>query len=147
MVMADNIYPVKLVLGDFTDDGHGITKEIRYMSNHDADTIWDAYKESCKKTGLCFNDNNLPDSEGWRQMFTDFDEYDLDERAADVLRDHGIEPADHSGNEGLIFTPDSAAGLIMAFIALSMPDDWTYVLVKDRFEMINKIQMGYGLFE
>lgn len=150
--MAEKAYLVKLVLGDDSGDGHGVTKEVRYTSNYDRDTIWKAYMDSCEKTGIQFNHNEnytgLPDLEDWQQIFTEYGDAYMTEKAADALKAHGIDPASYGEEDGdheYYFEEDGAAKLIMAFIALSMPNDWTYGLVEDDFETINDPQFGYGL--
>lgn len=149
--MTEKAYLVKLVLGDDSGDEHGITKEMKYTSNYDRDTIWKAYMDSCKKTGIQFNHNEnytgLPDLEDWQQVFTEYGDCYMDKRTEDVLRQHGIDPAQYGDDDDgdLYFDEDGAAGLIMAFIALSMPEDWTCTPVEDDFEIINDPQFGYGL--
>lgn len=38
----------KLVLGDWSDDGHGISKDFLFECNYDVHKIRQAYKDSCK---------------------------------------------------------------------------------------------------
>ena len=47
----------KLVLGDWSDDGHGISKDFLFECNYDVHKIRQAYKDSCKKLGVTFNHN------------------------------------------------------------------------------------------
>ena len=151
--MANNQYLVKLVLGDPSGDGHGVSKDMKYTSNYDAGTIWTAYMASCKQTGVQFNHNEnytgLPDLEDWQQIFTEYQDCYLSEKAAEVLKQHGIDPGSYGEEDDdheYYFEDDEAAGLIMAFIGLNMPKDWTYSLVEDDFDTINGPQFCYGLF-
>lgn len=48
---------VKLTIGDWSEDGHSQYDEFVYTSNKSLKEIQDAYKQSCKKTGVQFNHN------------------------------------------------------------------------------------------
>lgn len=159
---------VKLVLGDWSDDGHGKYEEVCFESNYPVQTIQQAYMDSCKLTGVQFNYNTdytdgLCKGYGsWRQPFTEYDSASLKPEAIEALREHGLDPAtycdekytDKDLEEGnsMHFYVESASELIMAFIKLSMPKDWTYDKIELDAHAINgywgKIneQFGYGLF-
>lgn len=47
-----------LVLGDWSGDGHGRHEKVLVESNKPVKEIQDAYKASCKLTGVSFNHNN-----------------------------------------------------------------------------------------
>ena len=159
---------VRLVLGDWSDDGHGKHKEILYKSNYPIDKIQQAYKDSCKLTGVQFNHNEdytggLCSGYGsWRQIFTEYESSSIRPEAIEALRNHGLNPADYceeiytdedfESDNSMPFYTDSAAELIMAFIALSMPKDWEYKKADIKADAINgwwgnlNVQFGYGLF-
>ena len=42
----------KLVLGDWSEDGHGKSKDFLFDCNYDVSKIRQAYKDSCKKLGI-----------------------------------------------------------------------------------------------
>jgi hypothetical protein len=46
-----------LVLGDWSNDGHGKHDKYLLESNVDVSVIQQAYKDSCKLTGVSFNHN------------------------------------------------------------------------------------------
>lgn len=47
-------YKMYLVLGDWSNDGHGKTEKILVKTNYPVDKIQDAYKEAVKKTNITF---------------------------------------------------------------------------------------------
>lgn len=46
-----------LVIGDWSDDGHGQSDSFGYEVNKSVKEIQEAYKQSCRTTGLSFNHN------------------------------------------------------------------------------------------
>jgi hypothetical protein len=44
-----------LVLGDWSEDGHGKSEKLLIESNKTVEEIQNAYKDSCKLTGISFN--------------------------------------------------------------------------------------------
>lgn len=162
-------YIVKLTLGDWSEDGHGKSKEYLFKSNYPVETIQEAYKTSCRLTGVQFN-YNQDYTEGlcsgygsWRQIFTEYEDSSLAPDAIIALREHGLDPAkycsekytdeDLQEDNHMSFDVDGAADLIMAFIKLSMPKDWNYDKIKLESKAINgwwgklNHQFGYGLFD
>lgn len=154
----------KLVLGDWSEDGHGISKNILVDCNCESVTdIQNAYKESCKKLGVQFN--HTEDYTGKHLQYgdphliwTEYEEDDMSAVAYDILNKAGcfdgiyVEKTD----KGRYYIEDreECACLIMNFIALSMPDGFTYKIVKENYPCINgywnknlNSQFGYGLFE
>ena len=150
----------KLVLGDWSDDGHGQTAEVLFECNYDVHKIRQAYKDSCKKLGIAFNSTEDYTGLGLkhddnRVIWMDYEEKEISKLAFDTLGEancfDGIdyEETDY-GYE--IYDNNDCAKLIMNFIALSMPNDFTYELVE--VEEINGYwndelneQFGYGLFD
>lgn len=47
-----------LVLGDWSDDGHGKTDKVLLESTHFVHDVKQAYKDSCKLTGVAFHSDN-----------------------------------------------------------------------------------------
>lgn len=141
---------MKLTLGDWSDDGHGKYEEFYIKSNYDVHKVRQAYKDSCKKTGLSFNHNE--DYTGLnlgygstRQIWTEYESRELSEDAIEILRKFGI--------DDYFDDTDDAASLMMKFIALSMPEDFEYEFFCIEAEPINgwwnnelNVQFGYGLF-
>ena len=46
----------KLVLGDWSKDGHKQSEDFLFDCNYDVHKIRQAYKDSCKKLGVAFHD-------------------------------------------------------------------------------------------
>ena len=48
---------MKLTIGDWSKDGHNRMEHYYLNSNYDVHQVREAYKNSCKKTGVTFNHN------------------------------------------------------------------------------------------
>lgn len=152
----------KLELGDWAEDGHGKTRDILFDCNYNVSKIRQAYKDSCKKLGVAFDhcvgytaikDNDNTDS---RLIWTEYEDYGITKTAFEILETHGcFNGVPYYKDNGVYYIDDykDCAKLIMNFIALSMPEDFRYKLVKEpQIESINSWndelneQFGYGLF-
>lgn len=153
----------KLVLGDWSKDGHGKTEDFLFDCNYDVKLIRQAYKDSCKKLGVTFNQTedytglNLKNNSRkmiWTKYRDDFickESFDILNKA-DCFKNvkYTIEDEIYCVVDNL----ENCAKLIMNFISLSMPKDFAYQLLKnDNYEPINgywnsdlNVQFGYGLF-
>ena len=153
----------KLILGDWSDDGHGISKDILFDCNYPVKDIQEAYKNSCKKFGIQFdyNENYIGDSISYgddRLVWTEYEENDISSFAYKILvKNHCL---DNIVVEKLdtgryyVESINDCGRVIMNFIALSMPDDFTYTVVEEDYPCINgywdenlNAQFGYGLFD
>jgi hypothetical protein len=64
----ENKYKIKLTMGDWSHDGHGLTEHVMVMCNLTATQLQQAYKRGCEKVGFDFTrdvaasyeDNVLP---------------------------------------------------------------------------------------
>lgn len=157
----------RLVLGDWSEDGHGILKEVLIECNcNDVTDIQNAYKASCKKLGVQFNDDkdytgkNLPYGDP-HFIWTEYGDSNMSVVAYDILNNAGcFDGIDIEENDDGRYYIDSIesgleehAKVIMNFISLSMPDDFTYQIIKKNYPCINgywnenlNVQFGYGLF-
>lgn len=157
----------RLVLGDWSEDGHGILKEVLIECNcNDVTDIQNAYKASCKKFGVQFNDDkdytgkNLPYGDP-HFIWTEYGDSNMSVVAYDILNNAGcFDGIDIEENDDGRYYIDSIesgleehAKVIMNFISLSMPDDFTYQIIKKNYPCINgywnenlNVQFGYGLF-
>lgn len=158
----------RLVLGDWSEDGHGILKEVLIECNcNDVVDIQNAYKASCKKLGVQFNDDkdytgkNLPYGDP-HFIWTEYGDSNMSAVAYDILNKAGcFDGIDIEENDDGRYYIESIEGcvleehakVIMNFISLSMPDDFTYQIVKNNYPCINgywngnlNVQFGYGLF-
>lgn len=149
---TENIYCVKLVLGDPCADGHGQKEEVRMKSNYDAFILWEAYQKSCELTGVYF-DNEY--GRHPRAIWSDYEDFDIEDDALETLQSYGININRSENEETLCLDGEEmwddqylfATKLIMQFIGLSMPKDWQYTIEEnDPYETINDNQIGYGLF-
>jgi hypothetical protein len=119
----------RLSIGDWSGDGHSHSEDFVYSSNYPVEALQQAYKDSCKLTGLQFNYNEnysgLKDHDGYgtkRHICTEYQEGELTSFAKKTLQEHGIDTHDFE-TDGCT---DNFAKLILDFIALSMPKDFDY---------------------
>lgn len=156
----------KLVLGDWSKDGHNISKDFIFDCNHDVSEIRQAYKDSCKKLGVTFNHNEDYTGLGItygdeRMVWTEYEENDMSETAFKIMYEAGCfdgipyeKHEEYGETKYYIKELKDCAMLIMNFIALSMPEDFTYKPVNMKITPINgwwnpelNEQFGYGLFD
>ena len=162
--MNSSNYLVYLNIGDWSGDGHDKNERFYFTSNYNVSTIRQAYKNSCKLTGLQFNHNeNYTNNENIDRnnlIFTEYEEDFINEDVINILEKHGIdinkylnEDSCYVDEHKYYFYRYSSAELIMEFIGLSMPKDWKYNIYTIEVEPINgeynselNVQFGYGLF-
>lgn len=149
-------YLMKLNVGDWSDDGHGKTKEIVYLVNYDTGCVQEAYKASCLLTGVQFNHNEdftgglCKGYDSWRQIYTEYECDGISFSAREVLSKF-IPNLDDILGEGECYLDTSTfSTLWWEFVKLSLPD-LTYEGVS--IDNINgywddnlNVQFGYGLF-
>lgn len=154
----------KLVLGDWSKESHGISKNILVDCNCNSVTdIQNAYKASCKKLGVQFNDDedytgkHLPFYDP-HLIWTTYCEGDMSKTAYDILDKAGcLNRIDVKENDKSLYdidTLEECASVIMNFIALSMPEGFAYKIIQENYPCINgywnnnlNVQFGYGLFD
>lgn len=154
----------KLILGDWSEDGHGISRNILVDCNCESVTdIQNAYKASCKKLGIQFNHNkdytgkNLPYGDP-HLIWTEYGENDMSGIAHDILEKagclNGIDVEENDRGRYYIETLEECATVMMNFISLSMPEGFTYKIIQENYPCINgywdrnlNVQFGYGLFD
>lgn len=151
----------KLVLGDMFSDGHSITKDILIDSNYDSETLWEAYKKSCKKLGIQFNspyndftELGLDEDHDNRALFLEYGDNSIPKEYFDILDKAGcLEGIDgeeddyeiEDDNSYAFYDEKVVARLIMNFISLSMPEDFKYEFVDCSIINMN-CEIGYGIF-
>ena len=154
---------VKLSIGDWSQDGHNQSEYFVYEVNKTVKEIRQAYKDSCKLTGVQFNYNEnytgLPEHDDYGtplHICTEHEDCGISDEAMKILVKHGIEMDAIVEDDCL--SVDVFAELIMIFIKLSLPDlTWEEASFKKSelrdMEPINgwhnedmNEQFGYGLF-
>lgn len=157
---------VCITTGDWSGDGHGKYDQIKYAVNYPISELRDAYKKSCKATGIQFTHNTDYTGLGknYDNIWTEYQDCDIRPGDANTLKEHGIlndafltEHNLREEDDGTVtlFTPIDAADLIMRFISYSMPKDFIYMKIADpNPESINgwwnhdlNCQFGYGLYD
>jgi hypothetical protein len=150
---------MRLVVGDWSDDGHGKSYEKVYDVNKTVLEIQEAYKASCKLTGISFNH---------REDFTGVERWWREEREYMVATEYGSPFLSETVIEALSVyegfdkhtSPYKAdteikdfSKLWWWFVNLSI-EDLEYKEVVNDIPVINgywnknlNVQFGYGLFE
>lgn len=147
-----------LVLGDWSNDGHGKSDKILLESNLPVDVVQKAYKDSCKMTGVSFNhdggDENFTGIKRDYQDSKDFNictEYEdclIPMKALEILKQHGW----NKNNEDNYIGEKDFIKLWIWFVQIANPAIRLKV-VKDDIPVINgywnkelNVQFGYGLY-
>jgi hypothetical protein len=157
-----------LVLGDWSDDGHGKYDKVLVESNKSVKEIQDAYKASCKLTGVSFNHN-----EDFTERERDYKEkqkyhiatgyeqgFDVSDEAKQALRDAGFDVEKHfaygmdeDGDQDYD-NDDVFLYLWTEFVKLSLPDliinkipeNNSIPVINGFWDKNLNVQFGYGLF-
>lgn len=163
-----------LNLGDWSGDGHEKSDKILLESNFPVEVVQQAYKDSCKLTGVQFNGND--DYTGverdWEkrmdmEILTEYESTDITKEQFKCLYEHGLrvemlatwngeEPIDYAemNDEGYFVSTEAFVPLWIWFVTLSKKD---LVLVQskqhDKIPNINgywdknlNAGFGYGLY-
>lgn len=130
----------KLVLGNWRQDGNCVHHDNIYEVNYPVERLAEAYRTSCRKYGIQFNRPTPEDDyigyaseygkgyEDWRYVWGRYEEDGLDPTTYFVLEQAGILTEDDVSrryDDGNYYVTDEA-GLVMRFIALSMPADFRF---------------------
>lgn len=143
-------------IGDPSDDGHGCSDRIYYKTNKNMKEVIQGYKDSCKLTGVQFNDPNCgsknytdtPKLSKFNKIVCEYEDITLSEDVVEIFDEFGL---DHTDFDNEPYS-DTFIELVMEFIKLSIPD-----LEYKEFNYINKIKtindskelnisLGYGLY-
>lgn len=156
-----------LTIGDWSGDGHGHFEKIYYMVNYPVADIQQAYKDSCKTTGIQFNRNKNYTGVGGKmiydQILTAYENNQIRPKEVEILRKHKVITDEWLSGHSLVEQADAyitlteaedVADLVMRFISLSMPNDFVYIKVENEVEPINgwwdknlNCQFGYGIYQ
>lgn len=150
--MGNRMY---LVLGDPSHDGHGKYRKVLVETNKSVVEIQDAYRASCKKTGLCFDGRA-----GYKYNLCA--EYEDNRLTGDVLRIleeykfpvNELNIDEDDGGQGAYIDEDEFVALWFWFVKLSLPDMEYHLPKDDKIPVINgwggtarlNAEFGYGLY-
>lgn len=136
-------HKMKLTIGDWSWDGHGLT-EVKFLrSSHSREEIADAYKTSCKSTEIDFaaecaseyEDQSFP-AEKFLELGCNRDVLRHDNSDEEDVSEWNINDADHMFN------------LLVWFCQLSLPDLKLEAVMDEIPELVHDVGngLGYGLF-
>ena len=158
---------VKLTIGDWSQDGHNEFEMFVYEVNKPVEEIRQAYKDSCKKTGLQFNHNEnytgLVEHSNYKytetRICTEYEDDKIREEAIEILKSFDFDLSKYCNGDFGFDDVEQFCELILDFIKLSLPDlTWKEASFKKSdlktIEPINgwwneslNVQFGYGLFD
>lgn len=165
-----------LVLGDWSNDGHGKSDKVLLESDRTVKEVQEAYKASCKLTGVSFNhnddytglDRDYEDSKHYR-IAVDYDSPVIPAKSLEILKkfgftfyDLGISEVDiedflidslQENGDLLIENDDIFVKLWIWFVKLSLPKGAILKEIEETTPLINgfwdtdlNVQFGYGLY-
>lgn len=116
---------VKITIGDWSEDGHNHYDEFVFETNKTVKEIQDAYKQSCKLTGLIFDCNNNHtgiEELDWqhpewndRKVCVEYENNHISKLAEKILTSYNVEVKKR-------YNADDFINLMINFIKLSLPD-------------------------
>lgn len=156
----------RFAIGDWSGDGHKECNDVTFQVNYPICDIQNAYKESCKLTGVQFNHGkNYITSNGeyvYNQILTEYDEpFITPEQTAILKKFHVItdeiinklQLKELDDNELIVDDVKQFITILIRFISLSMPDDFVASHVNEnKIPYINghgsdlNVQFGYGIY-
>lgn len=159
-------YKFKIDIGDYSDDGHGKYDTFILECNYPVDVVGQAYKDSCKLTGISFNHNQdyTERNRSWQEankyrIATEYQDCYISTECQAVLLEHGIDvwegfnKEDFEDDQIHMEGPTDFIELLMKFNKLSLPN-LEYKIVKDELPSLNAwhgsplhCQLGYGLYD
>ena len=156
------MHKMYLVLGDWSNDGHGKTEKILVETPSTVVEVQRAYKDSCKLTGFSFHagDSGSDYTEtdrDWRErskyeICCEYEDSGISDEVLVLLDKFKFPFMRDIENCGNFLDDDLFVVLWMWFIRLSLPD-FTYEIVKDDIPVINGYwnkelneSFGYGLY-
>lgn len=146
---------INIVLGDWSDDGHGKTDKVLLEVNKTKIEMQDAYKKSCKTLGVSFNHNDdftgIKPQNPNRLIATDYCDAELPLEAYHILKENGFD-LEFIEEDEMYMCEGDFVDLLMQFIRFSLPG-FEWEIVKDEVENFNgywdnnlNVQFGYGLY-
>ena len=151
-----------LVIGDWSYDGHGKYEKILVSVNKEVIKVQEAYKSSCKLTGISFNhsgdftgkeeERGLKEAGKYR-ISAEYKDNSISKEVEAILCEYNYPMSKFDNYKDCFYLyQDSFVDLWFWFVGLSLPDlEWKKV--EDDIPVINgywddnlNIQLGYGIF-
>jgi len=149
-----------IVLGDWSEDGHGKSEKVLIDSNIPMEEIQEAYKKSCKKTGFDFSENVCCEYEDCKISYKTFEmlvenKCPLYKMLFEYIGGSLSEPdLSEDTYDEFCFTEESLVNTLMWFIGLSVDKEWVWKEAREDIPCFNGYwsetlneSFGYGLYE
>lgn len=144
--MSELPHSINLVVGDWSHDGHGLTKTITISSNLTTKEVESAYKKASKKIDIDLYENVCHRYQDYILLLKDWEKLSNAGMTLDLFQDENYE-AEKAANDkmrGFCICPKDFAAIYCFMVKLGNPK-FEYIIVP---ENNNTIYVGgYGLFE
>lgn len=154
MDVADNLpFIYKVVIGDYSCDGHNEYQYYYFKSSHDAETITKGYKDAVKKSGITLtsNSHHYKGVKG-KEILTKYEDCVIKAEEIKKLLELGVcfDKFDNNIDDGELYCGDEdCAKLFLEMVKTQVPD-FQYHLTNDDIKCINGWTglggFGYGCF-
>jgi len=154
------MHKMYLVIGDWSGDGHGKFEKVLVEVNKNVEKVQNAYKESCKLTGISFNENEdyTENGRNWKSasrfhVAVEYETPELSPDVLDVLEKFNC-PSNIIKNYNEEACHKTFIDLWFWFVSLSLPDlEYKEIENIDKIPCINgywnknlNVDFGYGLY-
>lgn len=142
-------YRYKLVLGDWSCDGHNIMEYITISTDTNIQDIRNAYLKYVKKYKISLTEENL--NKGCTVILSEYEENLIDDDTANILQESGINiKSKFAGEDDYCFDADTTAWLFFEMVGVMLPN-FEYKIEGEDLETINTDGspiggIGYGVF-
>lgn len=119
----------KLVLGDWSKDGHKQSEDFLFDCNYDVHKIRQAYKDSCKKLGVAFHDEDYenctkPLSDDYSNVWTDYETPYIDETDFEILNNAESFNMEEESNKEMLLEFRETAEKLKKVTAILKAQEW-----------------------
>ena len=149
------MYKLKMVVGDWSDDGHGKSDFVYFDSSVDSATIKKAYLKACKQSGVYLHDTGSKQG-----LLCSYEDKYITTKDIKKLSKIGIdankyEPEDEREADDAItiHDPKTVCKLFLDMVGSQLPD-FSYQILSDDIECINgfwskdfNYGIGYGIYD
>ena len=124
------MYRFKIVMGDWSNDGHGMKEDFVVESTHPETELRAAFRKSVDKMNIGFDCN----SDTKYHVACEYDDNIVCKEVVDIFLENGLNEDDwdiEQTGEIRLTDPDSLVYMILWFISCSMPEDFKYEIVAE----------------
>ncbi len=158
------MYEFTIPIGDWSQDGHNQSEKFVVKSSLPPERLREAYLASCRLTGYQFHEghhiqpyDSKNETLNGTALLCRFEDFQIPENVeGELLEKHGLNlrelVEEWEDDQPLCPFTSDMPGILMAFIGLSIDEEWTHEVVPGPkplfgyYEPDLNISVGYGLF-